>query len=131
MSPDWRISIGASCTFSSPHSRPYVLRMIGARASRCACVVFGSKETVTHVAFFSVPHLSPRSPVNQYLAPARSTLPESPSRTVTAMFTSQYGYSACLLKQQGPNRIQLQTSTQSAFILQASPDGATATANST
>jgi eukaryotic-like serine/threonine-protein kinase len=34
--------------------------MIGARASRCACVVFGSKETVTQVAFFSVPHLYER-----------------------------------------------------------------------
>ena len=31
--------------------------MMGARASRCAWVVFGSKETVTQVAFFSVPPL--------------------------------------------------------------------------
>src|SRR5437773_8191051 len=81
--------MGASCTFSSPHSRPYVLRMMGARASRCAWVVLGSKETVTQVALFSVPHLSPRSPVNQYLVFARSTFPECPSRTVTAMLNSQ------------------------------------------
>src|SRR6266576_5622183 len=53
--------------------------MMGAGASRCAWVAFGSKETVTHVAFFSVPHLSPRSPVNQYFVFARSTFPECPS----------------------------------------------------
>src|SRR5437868_12609501 len=58
---------------------------MGASASRCAWLVFGSKDTVTQDPFFSVPHLSPMSPVSQYFALARLTFPECPSRTVTAM----------------------------------------------
>src|SRR2546426_12503258 len=98
MSPERLISIGASCTFSSPHSRPYVLRIMGAKASRCSLFVDGSNETTTHGAFLLVPHSSPRSPVSQYLDPARLVLPECPSRTLTAMLNSQCGCSACLLK---------------------------------
>src|SRR5438094_10334550 len=105
--------------------------MIGARASRCAWVAFGSKETVTHVAFFSVPHLSPRSPVNQYFVFARSTFPECPSRTVTAILNSRNGCSACLctcvsLKEHLQNRWHLHASTESAFIRHNGAPGAPA-----
>src|SRR5260370_42042521 len=95
ISPARLISIGASCTFSSPHSRPYVFRIMGARASRCSFAVDGSNHTPTQLPLWFVPHSSPRSPVNQYLAPARFVLPECPSRTLTAMLNSQCGCSAC------------------------------------
>src|SRR5260370_7125890 len=88
MSPARLTSIGASCTFSSPHSRPYVLRIMGARASRCSLFVDGSNDTTTHAPFLFVPHSSPRSPVSQYLAPARLVVPEYPSRTLTSISNS-------------------------------------------
>src|SRR6266446_8327543 len=98
ISPARLISMGASCTFNSPHSRPYVFRIMGARASRCSLFVDGSNDTTTHAPFLLVPHSSPRSPVSQYLDPARLVLPEYPSRTLTAMLNSHCGCSACLLK---------------------------------
>src|SRR5262249_17936594 len=90
--------------------------MIGAKASRCALLVAGSNETTTHLPFFSVPQLGPRSPVSQYFAPARFVPSDCPSRTFTAMLNSQKGCSACLLKYQGQNRWKRHASTKSAVM---------------